>query len=446
MRYCRSVTITRKAFVCAIKKEEALPKRYIIPFIDKILYIVGAFVFILVGLSACGSSTSLTSSTPTPIHQGPITIGASLPLTGAFSADGQATEQGYQLWVDYINKGGGILGHQVKLDILNDNTRLNQTITNYQTLITVHHDDLVVGPFADDFTLAAARVAARYGYALVEGSGTAPVVFQAHMHNLFSVSLSAQNTLSGFATYILSLAASTRPTTAVYATEQDSYLQPIVETAKGLLEHGGVKTSIHEITYPSETTDWNPIADKIIEANPDIVVLGTVTNDAVAFVQRFKQQHFNPKVLLEVSGPDQGAQFSSPIGGTKVAEGIFVPNGGWFPGLSTFQNTQFQQQYIAKFGGSAANIGGDQVQAYSVLQVLNQAIDKAQSIDNAKLIQILRTNTFQSVQGPIKFNGDGENTLATAYLFQWQNGNLTTVYPATDALDTPEYPKPNWPS
>src|SRR6266849_6637120 len=216
MRYCRSVTITRKAFVCTIKKEEAFPKHSFIPFIDKILSIVGAFAFILVGLSACGSSPSLTSSTPIPIHQGPITIGASLSLTGGFAADGQATEQGYQLWVDNINKGGGILGHQVKLDILNDSTRLNQTITNYQTLITVHHDDLVVGPFADDFTLAAARVAARYGYALVEGSGTAPVVFQAHMHNLFSVSLPAQDTLSSFATYILSLAGSTRPTTAVY--------------------------------------------------------------------------------------------------------------------------------------------------------------------------------------------------------------------------------------
>ena len=138
-----------------------MPKRYFIPFIDKILYIVGAIVFILVGLTDCGSSTPLTSSTTTPIHQGSIIIGASLPLTGNFSADGQATEQGYQLWVDNINKGGGILGHQVKLDILNDSSKLNQTITNYQTLITVHHDDLVVGPFADDFTLAAARVAAR---------------------------------------------------------------------------------------------------------------------------------------------------------------------------------------------------------------------------------------------------------------------------------------------
>ena len=421
-----------------------MSQRYFFVHIDKLLCIIGLFAIIVAGLSACGSTTSSSSNTPTPIPAGPITIGASLPLTGDFSSDGQATEQGYQLWVNNINKSGGILGHQVKLDILDDGTKLNQTTTNYQTLITVHHDDLVVGPFADDFTLAAARVANRYGYALVDGSGVAPVVFQAHMHNLFSVSLAAQNTLSSFATYIHALPASTRPTTAVYATEQDPYLQPIVETAKGFLEQGGVRTAINEITYPSETTDWNPIADKIIAANPDVVILGTATNDAVAFVQRFKQEHFNPKVLLEVSGPDQGTQFTGPIGGPKVAEGIFVPNGGWFPGLSTYQNTQFQQQYIAKFGGTADGITGDAVQAYSVLQVLQQAIEKAKSINNATLTQVLRANTFQSVQGPVKFNSDGENTQASAYLFQWQKGSLLPVYPLANAQGTPEYPKPNW--
>ena len=165
----------------------------------------------------------------------------------------------------------------------------------------------------------------------------------------------------------------------------------------------------------------------------------------MAFVQRFKQEHFNPKVLLEVSGPDQGTQFTGPIGGTNVAEGIFVPNGGWFPGLSTYQNTQFQQQYIAKFGGTADGITGDAVQAYSVLQVLQQAIVKAKSINNATLIQMLRANTFQSVQGPVKFNSDGENTQASAYLFQWQKGSLLPVYPLANAQGTPEYPKPNWP-
>jgi len=270
------------------------------------------------------------------------------------------------------------------------------------------------------------------------------------LKNIFAVSLPAQDTLSSFALYILSLPTQYRPRTAAYATEDDPYLSPIVRRALQLLHTGGITTVYGpDPAYDPANTKlsyWDRYADKIAATKADCVVLGTATGDAVEFVKRFQHDHYNPKVLVEVSGPDQGSQFTGPIGGPRVAEGIFVPNGGWFPGLSTFQNIQFQQQYIARFGGSAANIGGDQVQAYSVLQVLNQAIDKAQSIDNAKLIQILRTNTFQSVQGPIKFNGDGENTLATAYLFQWQNGNLTPVYPAEDALGTPEYPKPNWPS
>ena len=74
-------------------------------------------------------------------------------------------------------------------------------------------------------------------------------------------------------------------------------------------------------------------------------------------------------MLVEVSGPDQGAQFTGPIGGTKVAEGIFVPNGGWFPGINTFGEQDFQQAYIAKNGGGTDSIPGDAVQAWSAMQV-----------------------------------------------------------------------------
>ena len=42
-----------------------------------------------------------------------ITIGASLPLTGAFSVSGSKHEKGYQLCVDLINERGGINGEQL---------------------------------------------------------------------------------------------------------------------------------------------------------------------------------------------------------------------------------------------------------------------------------------------------------------------------------------------
>ena len=46
----------------------------------------------------------------------PVTIGASLSLSGDFSTDGQAFERGYQLWMADQNKKGGLLGHPIKLD------------------------------------------------------------------------------------------------------------------------------------------------------------------------------------------------------------------------------------------------------------------------------------------------------------------------------------------
>ena len=412
-------------------------------FLGRPLFIVAGFLMILASLSACVQSNTNSPSTPST---GPIKIGASLPLGGDLSQDGASTQNGYFLWQNYINSHGGLLGRQVQFDILNNNSKVEQTGTDYTTLIGTHHDDLVVGPFADNYTVAAARAAARFNYAMVNGSGVAPGVFTSGLHNLFSVSLPAANTLSSLVLYIQSLPATMRPTSAAFATEDDPYLHPIVKEAKDKLTAGGITsvTGSQEIVYPPETTDWTPIADKIIATHAQIVVLGTATNDAVAFVKRFKQEHYNPQILVEVSGPDQGSQFSDPIGGAKVAEGIFVPNGGWFPGIKTFGETDFEQAYTKKFGGTPDGISQDAVQAWSVMQVMQQAIEKNKSVDNGKLMTELRSDTFQTLQGAVKFAPDGSNQVAVPFLFQWQGGTTLPVYPSNSALKNPEFPKPKW--
>jgi branched-chain amino acid transport system substrate-binding protein len=102
--------------------------------------------------------------------------------------------------------------------------------------------------------------------------------------------------------------------------------------------------------------------------------------------------------------------------------------------------------YLAKYGGTADQISADTAEAYSVGQVLYQAANKIHSIDNAKLITELHSgDTFQSVQGDVKFNDVGENVDGTAFAFQWQGGSVKLVYPATNAAASPEFPKPNWP-
>ena len=151
------------------------------------------------------SSASGTSSSSGKATGSPITIGTSLSLSGDFSADGQAFERGYQLWVADQNKAGGLLGHPIKLDVVSDASSPAQVVSNYQKLIGSNKDQLIFGPFSSLLTVPAARIAQRYGYAFVEGAGGAPSVFGAGLHNVFDVSIPVKNNLVTFAQWIASL-------------------------------------------------------------------------------------------------------------------------------------------------------------------------------------------------------------------------------------------------
>lgn len=412
--------------------------------LKQVLFTSVSLGLILIFAVACGGSSTTTSSGGSQ-NKTPIKIGISLSFTGDFSADGTAFKQGYQLWADAVNKSGGLLGRQVTLDIVSDASMPDQVTTNYQKLINVDHADLVFGPFSTLLTKPASVVANRFGYAMVEGAGGGPSVFTQGLHNVFDVSLPVANNLDSFTQYILSLTGAQKPTSVAYATEDDPFTQPQVDRARMLLEQGGVHTATPEIVYPAETTDYNPIADKIINSGAQVVVLGTMLPDVTAFIKRFKQQHFNPTAIIATAGPDQGAQFLSGIGGASSAEGIMVPN-GWYPGVSNPGNSEMVQAYLAQYGGTADGISADVAEAYSVGQVVQQAVAKIGSLDNAKLITELHSgDTFQTVQGPVKFDPTGQNTAATAYLFQWQQGKFIPVYPSSVATAQVEFPKPQWP-
>jgi branched-chain amino acid transport system substrate-binding protein len=407
------------------------------------LPIIALIVLLLMGLNACAPNGLGNSITPTQ-SQGTVTIGVSLSLTGGFSDDGKATQQGYKLWQKAINESGGLLGHQVRLDVLDDNSNIAQTQSNYERLIAVDHVDFVLGPFDDAPTVAGAEVAARHGYAFINPTGTAPSDFQHGLANLFTVSLSAAKYLGSFERYVLSLPASMRPKTVAYASANDPFTQSQIESVKPLLEQGGLSTAFYSI-YDAANTDYTLVAQKIVASHADAVILGTDgVPDCAPFIKTFVQQRYNPKLLIATAGPDQGASFVSAIG-KQNTEGLLVPNGGWWPTIDTYQNAQFTKDYVAKYGGSPNDISSDTVQAYSVGQVLSQAVAKVQSLDNAKVMDALRQGTFQSLQGPVQFASDGQNSAMTAVLFQWQAGQLIPVSPKSSAQASMEYPKPVWP-
>jgi branched-chain amino acid transport system substrate-binding protein len=377
----------------------------------------------------------------------PILIGLSSSLTGDFSADGQANVQGYKLWESYVNAHGGLLGRPVKLVILNDNSDPSQVITDYQALVNQYHVNLLFGPFSTLLNPPAASVARRYGYMFIEGNGGGPSVFQQHNSYLFDVSSPTENQLVAFTQWLLSLPKSVRPKTAAYATYQDPFTEPQVDLAMKILQAAGIKTVSYQV-FPDETTDFTPIALKIVHSKAQVVVVGSLINLAAAMVNTFRQQHYNPEVLSFTAGPDQGSQWLKVVGGPRVTEGIMVEI-SWTPFLKTYQNALMVHMYIKKYGGTPEAISSDVAETFSVGQVLQQAVEATHSINNAVLRAYIENphHVFQTVQGPVHYvpGGWGQSS-APAYIGQWQHGRLIFVYPPFIANGAkPEFPKPNWP-
>jgi branched-chain amino acid transport system substrate-binding protein len=402
-------------------------------------------------LAACGSSSSSSSSSSSggassssSKSASPITIGTSLSLSGDFAADGQAFQKGYELWVHDQNAKGGLLGHPVQLKVLSDASSPAQVVTNYQTLIGSDKVPLVFGPFSTLLTAPAARVAARYGYAFVEGAGGAPAVFTQGLHNVFDVSVPIKLNLVTWAQWVASLPASQRPKTAAYATVDDPFTQPQIPEAQSILQSAGVKTAYSKV-FPMEAADYTPIAGQVASTHADAMVLGSVDVPTVsAFVHAFIQQHYNPKAFIATAGPDQGATFVKAVGAGNE-NGIFVPN-GWYPGFQKADSQQMVNEYIAKYGGTASGVNADVAEAYAVGQVLAQAVAGTNSLDNSKIIAYLHSGvTLDSVQGPVKFNSLGENTAGKTLTFQWQTSNLVQTLPTSTPGSKPTtYPKPAW--
>ncbi len=413
-------------------------------------WMVAAAVLAVGLLVGCGSSGSSSSSgggsaSNASSDKSPVVIGTSLSLSGDFSADGQAFQRGYQLWAADINKSGGLLGHAVKLDIVSDASSPAQVVTNYQKLISSDHAKLVFGPFSTLLTVPASKVVNRYGYAFVEGAGGAPAAFGNGLHNIFDVSLPVVDNLVPFAKWVASLPASERPKTAAYATSDDPFTQPQIPLAQRIMSAAGIKT-VYSKVFPAEVTDYAPIATAVASSKAEAVVLGSVDVPTVsAFVHAFIQQHYNPKVFIATAGPDQGADFTKAVGGASNANGVMYPN-GWYPGYANAQSQKMVNEYVAKYGGTPADVNADVAEAYSVGQAVAQAVAATHSLDNAKIISYLHSGAaLNSVQGPVKFNALGENGEAAAFVFQWQKGNQVQVLPiGASGSKPPSYPKPNW--
>src|SRR3981081_320396 len=98
-------------------------------------------------VSAAAVAPPLGAPTPPPAQAGPITIGASLSLTGIFADGGKYSLEGYQLWIKQQNAKGGVLGRQIALKFYDDQSEPATGVRLYERLINEDKVDIIIGPY-----------------------------------------------------------------------------------------------------------------------------------------------------------------------------------------------------------------------------------------------------------------------------------------------------------
>ncbi|HKI91445.1 MAG TPA: amino acid ABC transporter substrate-binding protein [Gaiellaceae bacterium] len=405
---------------------------------------VGALALATVLALGVWSATSLAStSARSQSTAKPVLVGISLSLSGDFSDEGKAAMRGYKLWQASVNAQGGLLGHKVQLKIVDDTSSPNQAVTNYENLISHDKVDFVLGPFSTLLTAPSATVAHRYGYAFIEPAGGGPAVFQAKLNNVFFAQPApAVRNADVLAKYILSLPKAQRPKTAAYPALDDPFAAPPIERLQKILEKHGIKTVYSKI-YPSETTDYSPIIQAVVNAKPDLIAAGTQNVDGYAMAKGLIQLKYNPKFLYIENGANSPLEFPSKIGGRANTTGIFS-SGDWFPQAKFMGNKQFVKAYVKAYGGrkNGQDIDTTTAEAYSAGQILAEAVAKTNSLDNKKIIAALHKGVWHGVNGNFHWTKYGSPT-GNSILVQWVGGNLVPVFPKSVALHKP-IAKPKW--
>ncbi len=91
---------------------------------------------VLGGLAGCGGAADPNT----------LTIGFTADLSGKFSANGQGLRNGFEAYVDRVNRQGGIAGKRVRLVVLDDGGDTSRGLANVTELIT-RYEARAIGGF-----------------------------------------------------------------------------------------------------------------------------------------------------------------------------------------------------------------------------------------------------------------------------------------------------------
>jgi branched-chain amino acid transport system substrate-binding protein len=365
-----------------------------------------------------------------------ITIGAPLPLTGALSPEGEKLKMGYELWLEELDKRGGIdvggVKHKVKLVYSDYQSQTPRAVQLAEKLITSDKVNFLFSPFGSGAIKAASSVAEKYGVPMMASTASSKEVYDQNYKNLFGL-YTPNDTLSE---PIATLVKAKFPdvTRVAILARNDLYPLALGGEFKKSAEARGLQVVYFE-KYTIGTLDHAAAITQIGAAKPDWIIATGYINDLILIRQQMADQKVTAKVITGINGP-QYREWINAVG--DIGNGVTTAS--WFHASlryasdDLFGSTEnFVKLFEAKYGSEP---DFTQASGSAVGVILQMAIERAGTLDPGKVRNALATGEFKTFFAPIKFGPDGEANSYTPPVYQIQNRKVVVIYP--DAIKQAE--------
>lgn len=357
----------------------------------------------------------------------PIRVGGTLPLTGPLASVGGIHKIAAEIFIEGVNKRGGLLGRKVEYVLLDDQSQPANARTLYERLITAEKVDLLMGPYGTSSIIAAMGVAQRFNKLFIQSSLGDPALAPYELQ--FPALPLGPEPRSADTEAILDAYASLAnpPKTIAFVTSKFPSALDLAKGGQEVAEKRGLK-AVLSLEYEFGTRDFGGIAARIKDANPDLLWSGAIGMEATQLLDAMKRIDYLPKrhfYLFPAPGPT--AANPNANGLTSLT---------WFEAHEPFISNAGAAEFAATFAQRAKEAGlpypvaeYQAASEFTAWQMLEAAAKGAGRIDDKAMATWLKANKMETVMGLRSFDGKFNSGTADTKVKQVQGGKWVTVWP-----------------
>jgi len=361
----------------------------------------------------------------------PIRIGQTLALTGPFAQTGLVHQIVGEVFVERLNRNGGLLGRPVEYVLLDDQSKPDLTRTLYERLVTAENVDLILGPYGTAAILAAMGVAQRYHKVFIQNTLGTPEL--ATYEGQFSALMLGPDPQKTIPERTLDCYASTGkpPKSIAIVTNKFPSTQYTSTGMRDVAKTRGI-TEAAFLEYDVGNRDFGPLAARVKDADPELLFVGCLGIEGNQLLEALGQLNYSPKrhfylfpsgLLATYPPAERGVSFTNF---EDVAPYTSTPEGAEF--------AKAFDERATKAGLPYPHVDGQAGNEYAGWQILVAAINTTKSIDDKTLIAWLDGATVDTIEGQRNFKGKFHTSDKNAVdMRQVQNGRWVVVWPTDRA-------------